>query len=282
MCRRDTQDLLVRRFLDSYSVNLLAMPGRRVGCGSVYVKAGSRISAPGHLSDIVEPPISLPQPFHEDDLADLSGVWSDSVSMNVGLGLLDNYLAALGAAGLVDSLQASFERTGARHVAFRFNRVSRDSISPTGLGRALVDRRFTTGNPWVSAGNSYYVVGAVLRSSSMSIQARDDSGASIGLGAGFATVADANVKVAVRQEGSSEVSFTGSTPLAIAVELYELRWDAEQAEFGFRTSKGPLRLQGLDEDAPPEPVFATDEALIVVEEPDPRAGTDVAAHVARS
>jgi hypothetical protein len=282
MCRRDTQDLLVRKFLDSYSVNLLAMPGRRVECGSVYIKAGPRMSAPGHLSDIVEPAISLPDPFHEDDLADLSGVWSDSVSLDVGLGLLDNYLAALGAVGFIDSLHASFQHTGTRHVAVRFNRVSRDSISATALGRALIGRRLIAGNPWVSAGNAYYAVGAVLCSSSMSIQARDDSGAALGLGAGIATVADVDLKVAVQQDSATGLSFTGQTPLAIAVELYELIWDYDREELTFRTPKGPLRLQALDEDQPPDPVFATDDALIMVKEVGDEGETSAAAHALRS
>ena len=125
MCRRDSTDVLVRNFLDHYQVNLLSMPGGRVGCGSVYIKEGKHVTAPGSLSDIVEPAITLDEPYHEPDLADLSGTWSGSVSLNLGIGLLHNFLTALGAAGLINKLQASVQPTSVKNIAFRFAEVSR-------------------------------------------------------------------------------------------------------------------------------------------------------------
>src|ERR1700691_71927 len=134
MCRRDSTDVLVRNFLDHYQVNLLSMPGGRVGCGSVYIKEGKRVTAPGSLSDLVEPAITLAEPYHEPDLADLSGTWSGSVSLNLGIGLLHNFLTALGAAGLINKLKASVQPTSVKNIAFRFREVSRDSLSPISLG----------------------------------------------------------------------------------------------------------------------------------------------------
>src|SRR5262252_1587543 len=116
MCRRNTNDVLIRSFLDHYRANLLSMPGRRVKCGSVYIKEGGRITAPGLLSDIVEPPLVLAEPFKEEDLADLSGTWSDSVSFRIGIGLLENFLTMMGAAGLVDKLRASVGETSVRNI----------------------------------------------------------------------------------------------------------------------------------------------------------------------
>src|SRR4051794_33507524 len=80
MCRRDTQDDLVRMFLDRYTINLLSPPGDRVRCGSVYVKAGRSFTAPGELSELVEPPVTLPDPYLEKRIEDLSGSWSDKTS----------------------------------------------------------------------------------------------------------------------------------------------------------------------------------------------------------
>ena len=62
MCRRDSSDALIRKFLKDYQVNLLSMPGRRVRCGSVYIKQGKRITAPGLLSEIIEPELTLESP----------------------------------------------------------------------------------------------------------------------------------------------------------------------------------------------------------------------------
>jgi len=271
MCRRDTNDVLIRKFLKDYQVNLLSMPGRRVRCGSVYIKQGKRITAPGLLSEIIEPELTLESPFVEDDLADLSGTWSGSVSLTVGIKLLSNFLNALGAGGLIDKLQASIKETSVRNVAFRFKKVSRESLSPAGLGTALVGHRLVQANPWVKEGNQYFAVASVLRSASISIQGRDEQDSAVGLGAGVATVADVDAKVQVEQGSDSEVTYRGRDPLAIAVELYELRWDTDRQEFVFQTPRGPLRILGLQEDEPPDPVFVGDDedAFIDAEEPEP-------------
>jgi hypothetical protein len=272
MCRRNTSDELIRRFLDDYHVNLLSMPGRRVQCGSVYIKEGKRLTAPGLLSEIIQPELILPSPFAEDDLSDLSGTWSDSVSLSVGIKLLSNFLTALGLGGLLDKLQASAKETNARSMAFRFKKVSRESLSPAGLGTALIGHHFRPGHPWVKDGNQYFAVASVLRSASISIQGRDKQDTAVGLGAGLATVADVDAKVEVKEEDEHALTYHGRDPLAIAVELYELRWDAGRQELIFQTPRGPLRILGLQEDEPPDPVFVGDDedVFIDAEEPDPQ------------
>jgi hypothetical protein len=270
VCRRDTNDVLVRRFLDRYKLNLLALPGRRVRCGSVYVQQDGRLTAPGMLEDLIEPEVKLKKPFVENDLPDLSGRWSESISADVGIGLLESFLSALGAVGLVDELKASVKATRSRNVAFRFRKVGRESLNPLALGNALIGHRFVPSNPWVRDGNRYFAVAAVVRSASISIQGRDKGGSTVDLGVGVATVADANAAVQVEHAGASEVVYSGSMPLAIAVELYELRWNEEREELDFLTPKGPVSVLGAAEDNIPDPVFLgdNDEVLIEPEERD--------------
>lgn len=268
MCRRDSTDVLIRRFLDLYQVNLLSMPGRRVACGSVYIKEGKRVTAPGSLSDIIAKGIILDKPRVDPDLADLRGTWSDSTSLEVGIGLLRNFLIALGAAGLIDDLRASAQTTNVREIAFRFRRVSREWLSPTGLAAALAGHRFDTANPLVIPGNQYFVVASVLRSKSISIQGRDNAGSAAGLGAGVATVADAKAKVTVERGSEGEITYHGKKALAIGVELYELRWDEERKGFTIHPPKGPLKIMGIKA-PPPAPAFIGDDegAFIAPEEP---------------
>ena len=257
MCRRDTDDPLVRTFLDRYRVNLLALPGTRVQCGSVYVQEGDNLTAPGALADLVEPAITLPDPYVEDRLPDLSGKWSARVEVGAGIGLLENFLTALGAAAAVDELKASVNRTRTREVAFRFREAGRESLSPTGLGQALVGRRFTESNPWVREGNRYFVVAAVIRSPSISVQGLDERSSAVDLGAGIATIADVDATVEVERASSSELVYRdrGGRALAIGVELYELRWDPRDSELEFSTPAGPLKLSGIEPGTAPDPVF---------------------------
>ena len=97
----------------------------------------------------------------------------------------------------------------------------------------------------------------------------DRQDTAVGLGAGLATVADVDAKVEVKEEDDHALTYRGRDPLAIAVELYELRWDSGRQELVFQTPRGPLHILGLQEDEPPDPVFVGDneDAFIEAEEP---------------
>ena len=265
-CRRDTKDVLARMFLDRYRVNLLVMPGRRVHCGSVYIQQGKQVTTPGELTDIVEPHVNLGEPFVEDQLPDLSGTWSDSVTASLGIQLLENFLAALGAAGLIDQLKASVKQSNARKVAFKFDSVSRESLSPIALGTALAGCHLAKSNPWVQDGNRYYAVAGVLRSASLSVQGWNEQGSTVDLGVDVATVADINGGFEVKKQGKDELSYCGREALAVGVELYELRWDKQQQQLTFHTQKGPVPVIGMEESDLPEPVFIDEDAFIDAEE----------------
>jgi hypothetical protein len=160
-----------------------------------------------------------------------------------------------------------------RNVAFRFRQVSRESLSPTALGAALAGHHLASSNLWVREGNQYFAVASVLRSGSISIQGRDKQDSAADLGVGVATVADVDAGVEVQREGKSDVTYRGSNPLAIAVELYELSWDAERKEFAFQTQKGPVHILGLRQGESPDPAFAGDQdAFIEVAELEPGTG----------
>lgn len=108
-------------------------------------------------------------------------------------------------------------------------------------------------------------------SASMSIQGRDRRDTTVGPGAGLATVADVDAKVQVKEEDDHALTYHGRRPLAIAVELYELRWDTGRQEFVFQAPRGPLRILGLQEDEPPDPVFVGDDEDVFIDAGEPDA-----------
>src|SRR4051812_895812 len=174
MCKRKKADPLAEMFLRHYRMNLLSPPGNRVQAGSVYVRRNKVVMAPGELAKILEPELQLPKPFVENDLADLAGTWSGTIDLKVGIGLLDGFLAALGAAGLINKLRAGAERKKAQKISFRFANAERASYSPPVLAEALEGRRFRTKNALVREGNRYYVAAAVIRAASISVRTHDE------------------------------------------------------------------------------------------------------------
>ena len=163
------------------------------------------------------------------------------------------------------------QQTNARGIAFRFAQVSRESLTPTTLGNALVGRQLVRRHPWVQAGNRYYAVAAVLRSRSISVQGSDQSGSGVDLGVGIATMADVHAGVEVKRASKNELMYSGRDPLAIGVELYELRWDDRQNELSFHTPKGPIPVKALADREPPDPAFlgGEDNVLVSVQEAEP-------------
>jgi hypothetical protein len=136
------------------------------------------------------------------------------------------------------------------------------------LGNALAGHQLNWDNGWVKDGNQYFAVASVLRSASISIQGRDRRDAAAGLGVGVATVADVDAKVKVERESESEATYSGTAPLAVAVELYELRWDNDRQGFVFLTPRGPLDILGISQTNTPDPAFIGDDndALIAPHE----------------
>ncbi|MGO9902611.1 MAG: hypothetical protein ACLP0J_23655 [Solirubrobacteraceae bacterium] len=251
-------------FIKNYGLNLLALPGRRVRCGSVYIKDGKQLTAPGELAAIVCPPISLPEPDFDPRMAELSGTWSGRVSVKAGFGLLQTFLTALGASGLVKELSTSIERTQATTIRFRFQSASRKSISPTALADVLKGREFITDHAWVKKGNRYFAVASVVSSQSLSIEGHDARDTAVHLGTELTTVGKFDGDAKAERTVDTELVYKASEPLAIAVELYELVWDEGHMQLTFSTPKGHVPVLGVTDDDPPDPVLIGDdeEALI--------------------
>lgn len=223
LCKRDTGDPLLRMFLDRYKINLLAVPREGVACGDVYVRHGRRVSSGIAIRELVEPPIALPPALEGEALADLAGVLSDGVSVDVGFGLLEGFLAAVGAGGLVTKVSAGVERSRTSVLRFRLTGATRDSVNAGALGTMLEGRRLRSTQPLVQAGNDYFVTAAVVRTASLSIAGEDEERQRTRLGAEVMAVGQGEAGVTVERGDAGEVTFRGSKRLAIGVELYELR-----------------------------------------------------------
>ena len=61
MSRRDSEDPLLRAFLDAYKLNLLAIPRENAQVGDVYVHTKDGVSVPGSLQYILTPEFVLPK-----------------------------------------------------------------------------------------------------------------------------------------------------------------------------------------------------------------------------
>src|SRR3954454_10325067 len=118
MCRRNTKDPLVRKFLDVYNLNLLPLPREGIVCGDVFrVSSAKRVSAEFALAGIVSPPLPDLGGAKGEQMGALAGRMSYRRELKVGLKLLEAFLAALSGPGLLGDVGAAFGRTNARSLS---------------------------------------------------------------------------------------------------------------------------------------------------------------------
>ncbi|MGH2543872.1 MAG: hypothetical protein ACRDIB_13805 [Ardenticatenaceae bacterium] len=241
--KRNTDDPLMRHFLDRYYIHLLAQPREGVAVGDLYVQDGKQVSSPGSVVYFLEPPLEMPPLNAGEVLADVSGMLSNAVSANAGLGLLDTFLAALGAAGIVSKLRAAFETKKASAVRFRFASATRDSVDPMQLGSKLIRHKIIEDHPLYDDDSHYYLVTAVVRTPNISIVAQSDSSTAVDLGVEAMQLGSADTGVTVEKMQGGEVTFKGKKSLAFGVQLYELSYDQKRKKLKFKLPPGLVKVR---------------------------------------
>jgi hypothetical protein len=101
-------------------------------------------------------------------------------------------------------------------------------------------------HPLVRKSNRFYLTTAVVRSPSLRIAPEDNAGRAVDVDVDALQLVAAKTSMKIDRGLSGEVTFAGPTPLAFAVELYELVFDDERNEFSLRvpTQYVPTRGDG--------------------------------------
>ncbi len=276
MCKRtNPTDPLVRKFLQTYNINLLPLPRAVARPGELYVKTAGKVKAtPGWIGELVEPEVDLDDAYSEK-LPDLNGVVSETVGVDFGLTLLANFLIVLGIPpGIIDKVKLGYHHKRADKVAFQFANVTRESIDPFTIGSALIDHRLKN-HPWVRPGNQYYVAAAFVRSRSIVVHAKDSSSRSVDVGAGLVGTVDADAGVTAERAGDGAMDYHGKKSLAIGVELYDLEYDTDDGTFLMGAQRRPVGLMhAKDNELAPAFPAEDDEALLEIGElEEPAAAT---------
>lgn len=116
MCKRNTDDPLLRMFLDHYQLHLLAVPREKAAVGDVYVERGSRVSSPGSITHLLDPPLVVRNVRKNEIMSDVSGRTSRSIEAGAGLGLLKGFIEALGGGTVAAKVHAAYNATGVRTI----------------------------------------------------------------------------------------------------------------------------------------------------------------------
>lgn len=265
MCQRTTPDPLLRKFLYQYGLHLLAIPRAGAEVGDVYIYDGQRTAPAGSLRNLLDPPLEL-SPQRDEPMSDVAGRMTRAVEVKAGLGLLEAFLSAIGASGIVQSVRAGYQRHNVRTLSFAFEHPVRDHIDILELGAALDSRRLRASHAIDPERFRFYVTASTARSRSLSVQARTESHSAVDVSGDVAHVVDVNSKVQVESKVDGTVTYAGEQPLTFGVELYELSRDQDAQVLRLAMPRESLAVRGSLGSRPPRAIIGdpAGDALLTI------------------
>ena len=215
--------------LNKRGYNLVKLP--RVGIDPMDV-LGRENNSMEKLGSIAEvwtstapvPPVGAPAP-----VSGVTGEKTSDLDVGIGLTLLADALAGLGAGLSLPSLSLAFKK--ARKVQFKFINVESTSITPFALGKFLANGTLDMSNPFVSHyfGNDEtqeYIIFDVLKSDSISVTAKTETGTTVEADIGALSGAlKANVSAKASSTSASEITFEGKAKATFAFKLFEVLFE---------------------------------------------------------
>lgn len=219
----------VTKALNERGYNLVKLP--RVGIEPMDVLGRERGSMEklGSIAEVWTSTSDLPKVSAPASVAGISGEKSSDLDLGIGLKLLSNVLAGLGGGISLPSLSVAYKK--AKKVQFQFVNVESTSITPFALGKFLAGGTLDMTNPFAAHyfGNDEtqeYVIFDVLKSDSLSVIAKADSGVEVEADLGALSGAlSANVTAKANSAGTTEITFQGTVKATFAFKLFEVAFE---------------------------------------------------------
>jgi hypothetical protein len=244
--RRNTEDPLIRTFIDKYNLHLLSVPRANAAIGDLYRYDGRQVSSPGKISYFLEPVFEISNITAEERMADISEIISREIDINFGIEFLEGFLTAMGAGGIINKVRSGYESKNTRALKFRFADITRDSTDPFWLGEEISDYTIKKESAMYGESYRYFLVTSVVRIPSISIIAEDEQMRAIDVEAEAVQLAGVSADVSVERSGKGELTFRGKQNLVFGVELYELLYDTKENRFRFKTVTKTVKLRDRD------------------------------------
>jgi hypothetical protein len=219
----------VTKTLNERGYNLVKLPRVGIEPMDVLGREKGTLEKLGAIAEVWTSTGTVPSVSAPTAVAGITGEKSSDVDLGIGLKLLSNALAGLGSGISLPSLNVAFKR--AKKIQFQFVNVESTSITPFALGKFLAAGTLDLSNPFAAHyfGNDEtqeYIIFEVLKSDSLSVTAKTDSGTEVGADVGALSGAlNANVSVKAGGTTSSEVTFKGTVKATFAFKLFEVQFE---------------------------------------------------------
>jgi len=216
----------VTKELNDRGYNIVKLPRVGIEPMDVLGREDDSMEKLGSIAEVWTSTAPLPVAGAPAPAAGIDGEQSSDLDLGVGLKLLSGALAGLGGGISLPSLNVAFKK--AKKIQFKFVNVESTSITPFALGKFLANGTLDMTNPFAAHyfGNDEtqeYIIFDVLKSDSISVTAKSETGVEIGADVdALAGALGANVKLKVGVSGSTEITFQSTMKATFAFKLFEV------------------------------------------------------------
>lgn len=242
-----SSDPLLKLMFERYNLSLLSIPRENASVGDLYMQDGNQnLSTPGNVKNFLTGKFQIPSISTGEIMADVTGTTSRDASGKAGMNFLEGFLNALGPAGIGTTVRGSYEGYSQNKITFTFQNPIRDYVDVFELGKSLINHRIMKENALYAKDRHFYIITAVVRSSSISIISEHNSKQTVDIDTGIMNLANVSGGISVENNGAGQITFKGQKNLAFGVELYELKWleDGEEARFQMGSIEKPVVARG--------------------------------------
>lgn len=222
LCRDKALTILAK-----YGYNVIRLPRTGIEPLDVIGRDRGSVERLGRLPAIWESAAAEPPPVTAEVATEIKSLATAFLRASVGLRLLEDILAGLGAA--VPRVDFAYARKSS--LQFTFANIEVAKVDPFDVGRFLGKGDLATSNPWVSRyffddDTNAYVITEVLKSDTVTVVATVDNevGAAVDIEA-LQKVVGAQVEVRVGAGMQSEVTYRGRRHLSFAFKAFEIAFD---------------------------------------------------------
>ena len=238
----------VLSYLNDQGYNVVRLPRMGIDPLDVLGKDGRRLERLGTLPQIWSSDTEMPQVSAPRPAVGINGQETAELKLSIGLRLLGDILKAFGVEG--PELDTAYGK--ARSLQLGFLDVDVVSIDPFAIGNYLASGDLDTRNPVVARyfeddDTDVYVIFEILRSSKISVVAKNNSGTEMSLDVEFIQdTIGGNVTVSRESGRENLISYVGRQSLTFGFKV-----------FGLAYEDGNWRVQGIA----PSPDLAFDTPL---------------------
>lgn len=253
-------------FLNKLGYNVVRLPREGIAPLDVLGRDGKSLERLGRLDQIWTSDEAVPSAGAAQAVGNVNGQKTDDLKLSIGLKVLENIIR--GMTGGSASLKVGYQR--ARSVQFTYTDAQAERIDAFAVGRYLSEGDLNTNNPFVARyfqaeETEAYVITEVLKSPSITVTAKDKSGAAVEVDVPVIQQAvGGSVSVSAENDAGTDVTYTGPTPLVFGFKVFGIGFLNGSWTVHGEAPSGDLAFAAPG--APPPSVIFSDGGLVSLNE----------------